>query len=109
VRHAAATAFCHDARRQLLALEQIFRPFFGSIGPHDLFGDADEIAQHAGPLGDRIPALRRADIRPHTADRSGWADHVKELMSREMRQLIKADQRNLRTLPLINRGLELQM
>ena len=31
-----------------------------------------------------------------------------ELMSREMRQFIKADQRNLRTLPVINRGFELQ-
>ena len=39
-----------DARRQLLALEQVFHQFFGSIGPHDLFGNADEIAQHPGPL-----------------------------------------------------------
>ena len=32
--------------------------FFGSIGPYDFFGNADKIAQHAGPLGDRTPALR---------------------------------------------------
>jgi len=31
------------------------------------------------------------------------------LMSREMCQFIKADQRNLRTLPVIDRGFELQM
>jgi hypothetical protein len=30
-------------------------------------------------------------------------------MGREMRQFIKADQRNLRTLPVINCGFELQM
>jgi hypothetical protein len=29
-------------------------------------------------------------------------------MGREMRQFIKADQRNLRTLPVVNRGFELQ-
>src|SRR6516162_7397901 len=53
--------------------------------------------------------LHVARIRPHTAGRAVAAHHVKELMGREMRQFIKADQRNLCTLPVINRGFELQM
>jgi hypothetical protein len=102
--------------------------FFGSIGPHDFFGNADEIAQHAGALGERMPAHRidppgkevgdprirvgvaaRPDVGPDTTGRAVAAHHVKELMRREMRQFIEADQRNLRTLPVINRGFELQM
>ena len=86
-----------DARRQLLSPEQVFHQFFGSIGPHDFFGNADKIAQHPGPLGDRMTALRvdppgkkvgdprvrvrvtgRPDVRPHTAGRAVAAHHVKE-------------------------------
>jgi hypothetical protein len=94
-----------DARRQLLSPEQVFHQFFGSIGPHDFLGNADEIAQHPGPLGDRIDPpgkevgdprvgvriAGRADVRPHTAGRAVAAHHIKELMGREMRQFIKAD------------------
>jgi hypothetical protein len=112
-----------NVRMEKKALSQNFAQFFGAIGPLDRFADADEIAQHAGPLGERVPALRvdppgkkvgdprvrirvarRTDIRPHTAGRAVAAHHVKELMSREMRQLIKADQRNLCTLGPIRVG-----
>jgi hypothetical protein len=41
-----------------LAADKVFHQVFGPIGPHDVFGNADEIARHTGPLGDRMPALR---------------------------------------------------
>ena len=88
----------------------------------------DGSGNNAGPLGDRKPALRidpplqevgdprvrvrvarRADVRPDAASRAVPADHVKELMRRKMRQFVEADQRNLCTLPVVNRGFELQV
>src|SRR5438128_9594853 len=57
----------------------------------------------------RVRVAGRADIRPDTAGRAVAADHVEELMRREMRQFVEADQRNLRTLPVVNSGFELQV
>ena len=95
---------------------------------HDPSRDPDVIAQHAGPLGDRKPGLRvdppgqelgdptvgirvagRTDVGPHTAGRAVAADHVEELMCREMGQLVETDQGDLGTLPVVDRGVELQM
>ena len=81
-----------------------------------------------GPLGDRQPGLRvdpprqevgdpavgvgvagSANIGPHAAGRAVAADHVEELVRREMRQLVETDQRDLRTLPVIDGAVELQV
>ena len=86
------------------------------------------MAQNTGPLGDRQPGLlvdpprqelgdpavrigvaRRTDVGPDTAGRAVAADHVEELAHGEMRQLIEADQCDLRALPVVDRGVELQM
>jgi hypothetical protein len=69
----------------------------------------DPPGKKIGDPGVGVRVAGRPDVRPHTAGRAVAAHHVKELMGREMRQFIKADQRNLRTLPVINRGFELQM
>src|SRR5215472_3845691 len=85
-------------------------------------------AQNAGAFGDRQPGLRvdpprqkvgnptvrigiacRAEVRPYSARRAIPADHVEELMGGEMRQLIEADQCDLGTLPVIDRGVKLQV
>jgi hypothetical protein len=50
-----------------------------------------------------------ANVGPHAAGRAIAADHVKELMRREVRQLVETDQRDLRALPGINRAVELQV
>src|SRR5467141_820357 len=117
-----------DARRKILQPRQVLHQVIGPIGPNDLFRDADEIAQNAGTLGDRKPALRvnqprqevgnptvrvrvarRADIGPDAAGRAVAADHVEELMRREMRQFVETDQRNLSALPVVNGGFKLQV
>ena len=104
--------------------DQLFRP----IGPLNPFPDANVIAQNTGALGDRQPALRvdpprqklghpaigvrvagGADVGPHAAGRAVAADHVKELTRREMRQLVKADQCDLRALPVVDRAVVLQV
>ena len=113
---------------QVLWPRQVLRQLFGPVGPDDLFRDPDVIAQHPGPLGDwqtgaRIdppgeeighPALGvgvagRSDVRAHTAGRTVAADHIKELMRGEMGQLVETDQGDLRALPVVNGGVELQM
>src|SRR6202040_2510598 len=100
----------------------------GPVGPDGLLRDADVIAQHTGAFGDCQPALRvdpprqevgdpavgvgvagGANVGPHAASRAVAADHVKELMRGEMRQLVETDQRDLRALPGINRAVELQV
>ena len=100
----------------------------GPIGPDGLLRDADVIAQHTGALGDRQPGLRvdpprqevgdpavgvgvagRADVGPHAAGRAVAADHVEELMRREMRQFVETDQRDLRALPVVDGAVELQV
>src|SRR6267378_2209168 len=117
-----------DARRKILQPRQVLHQVIGPIGPNDLFRDADEIAQNAGTLGDRKPALRvnpprqevgnptvrvrvarRADIGPDAAGRAVAADHVEELMRREMRQFVETDQRDLSALPVVNGGFKLQV
>src|SRR5204862_8264054 len=86
------------------------------------------IAQNADPLGDWKPGLLvdpprqklgdptigvrvagGADVGPHPTGRAVAADHVKKLIRREMGQLVEADQRNLRALPIVDGGFELQM
>ena len=91
----------------------------GPIRPDDRIADANEPAQHAGALGDRIagvlvdppgdqfrnPAIGvrvagRPNVRAHAAHRAIAADHVPELLLGEMSQLIERDQRNLASLPV---------
>src|ERR1700730_16163883 len=93
-----------------------------------LIRDADVIAQNAGTLGDRKPGLRvdpprqevgdpavrvrvarRTDIRPHATGRAVAADHVEELMRREMRQFVETDQCDLSALPVVDGGFKLQV
>src|SRR5258708_40244355 len=52
---------------------------------------------------------RRADIRPDAAGRAVAADHVEELMRREMRQFVETDQRDLSALPVVDGGFKLQV
>jgi len=106
----------------------VLQQFFWPIGPFDLAGNADVIAQNPGPLGDGLPALRvnpprqevgdpavririagGTDVRPDPAGRAVAADHVEELMRREMRQLIETNQRDLSALPIVNSGFKLQV
>ncbi len=117
-----------DAWRKILrpyhVLHQVFRP----IGPNDLFRDADVIAQNAGPLEDRKPALwinppcqelgdptvrvrvaGRPNVRLDATVRAVAADHVEELMGREVGQLVETDQRDLGALPAVDRDPKLQM
>src|SRR5215472_16209145 len=117
-----------EARRQLLRPRQVLHQLLGPIGPDNVAGNADVVAQHTGPFGDRQPALRvdpprqevgdptvrvrvagGADVRPHAAGRAVAADHVEELMRGEMRQLVETHQRNLRTLPVVDGVVELQV
>jgi hypothetical protein len=49
------------------------------------------------------------DIRSHPAGRAIATDHKEKLMRREMRQLVKTKQRDLRPLPVVDRGIKLQM
>src|SRR5438477_10224590 len=51
----------------------------------------------------------RTDVRPDAAGRAVAADHVKELMRREMGQFVETDQGNLSPLPVIDRAVELQV
>jgi len=106
----------------------VLHQVLGPIGPLDLVRNPDVIAHNAGSLGDRQPGLRvdpprqevgdptvgvriasGTDVGPHTTGRAVAADHVEELMRREMGQLVKADQRNLSALPVVDRGVKLQV
>jgi len=117
-----------EAGRQLLRPRQVLHQLFRAIGPHDVAGNADVVAQNAGALGDRQPGLRvdpprqeignptvrvrvagGADVGPHATGRAVTADHVEELMRGEMRQLIETNEGNLRAPPVVDRGVELQV
>src|SRR5205814_1057832 len=57
----------------------------------------------------RIRVAGRTNVRLDAAGRAVAADHVEELICREMGQLVETDQRDLRALPVVHRGGKLQM
>jgi len=116
------------ARRQILRPRQVLHQILRPIGPFDLVCNSNIIAQNTSSLWDWKPGLRvdpprqkvgnptvrigiacRAEVRPYSARRAIPADHVEELMGSEMRQLIETDQCDLGTLPVIDRGVKLQV
>src|SRR5207248_11714032 len=81
----------------------------GALGDRKTGLRVDPPRQEVGNPTVRVRVARGADVRPHAAGRAVAADHVEELMRREMRQFVETDQRDLSALPVVDGGFKLKV